>query len=1222
MGTMTGPRLRFVRPNENGGIPQSSVPTRTSDSKMSVRGLVVHASWVPPLGEGEHHLAIWAEAEHVTSDGRRRPSPFAADASARVPAHPSTALTTDLHTALEYLWKISRPGVRPRTSNRRARLQMWLPTVESRPLPSPEMVRGAWAADPALEGIDEPCVALTPWIVNALFLDVESAGTLLAGLPHGASASVISGTATTNSPRSNTYRVVLGSDLRLWAAAAKLALDLLVRQRYLPGAITLLDDVSLGAAGKTALMAGTWYASLSDPSDRARFDALAAAMPDLCRAAVTPGAYEPSPERAPAAPALLEDFVHTVVNARVARWIAQDRLLLDVSGPAATTSPQYNVGPDFDGYSGVGSIGSITQRWLWNLMRPQNPMYTTSAEASALLDGVRRWHAGLTDSRASAFRLCFRLSPPDGLPDTDSDSVNGDASSHVTATKRDVAADMAAEPPNSSLPVGDSGAAVDPDGVTSYFTQLHSDSTYPTPAGNDEARGGADQLDDMGTWRLDYLLQARDDLSLLVPLGEVWRERNAVARFLDRRFDHPHERVVAALGQAARLFAPLERSLAEAHPQRCDLTGREAYAFLRDAVALFEEAGFGVLVPAWWRHTAPRLTVRLRLRPGNKTFAGMLGLDAVLSYEWTLALGGQELTRLDLERLVALKEPIVRHRGQWVELRPDQIDAALEFMRAHAGGRMSLGDALRVALTRDVGDARVIVDDIYSEARIGELLDRLHDGGMVREIPQPESLVGTLRPYQRRGLSWLAFLSRHGLGACLADDMGLGKTVELLALVLHLKASGHLFGPVLLVCPTSVVGNWRHETQRFAPSLRVLIHHGADRAARADIDGFMADIAGYDMVITTYSLLHRDVHALNATPWGAVVLDEAQNIKNPDARQSRAARALRAPVRVALTGTPVENRLTELWSIMDFLNPGYLGTHKRFGERFAYPIERLRDTRVTARLQSLVRPFILRRLKTDPDVISDLPDKLEMREYCPLTPEQVTLYVAVVRDGLRQIDVAAGDMERRGTVLAMLSKLKQVCNHPAHFLGDGSALEGRSGKLARLEELVEELLAEGDRALIFTQFTAMGDLLQPYLRERFGTEVLYLHGGVSQVHRERMVARFQSEDGPPLFLLSLKAGGVGLNLTRANHVIHFDRWWNPAVENQATDRAFRIGQTRNVQVRKFVCVGTLEERIDAMIEQKRELAEVMSGAGEGWITEMTTDQLRDVFDLRADALAE
>ncbi|HUY76049.1 MAG TPA: DEAD/DEAH box helicase, partial [Ktedonobacterales bacterium] len=345
-------------------------------------------------------------------------------------------------------------------------------------------------------------------------------------------------------------------------------------------------------------------------------------------------------------------------------------------------------------------------------------------------------------------------------------------------------------------------------------------------------------------------------------------------------------------------------------------------------------------------------------------------------------------------------------------------------------------------------------------------------------------------------------------------------------------------------------------------------------------------------------------------------------IKNADAKQSRSARKLHAPMRVALTGTPVENRLAELWSIMDFLNPGYLGSHKHFHEQFALQIERGHDAEVTAQLQTLTRPFILRRLKTDPTIIQDLPEKVEIKEYCSLTREQVTLYEAVVRDGLRQLEDAATPMQRRGIVLALLTRLKQVCNHPAHYLGDDSVLKGRSGKLTRLEELIEELLAEGDRALIFTQYTTFGARLQPYLSERFGVETLYLHGGTPQKERVRLVDRFQSEDGPPLFLLSLKAGGVGLNLTAATHVIHFDRWWNPAVETQATDRAHRIGQTRRVQARKLICSGTLEERIDTLIDQKRDLAENVIGGGEGWLTELSTTQLRDLFSLRADAIEE
>ncbi len=457
----------------------------------------------------------------------------------------------------------------------------------------------------------------------------------------------------------------------------------------------------------------------------------------------------------------------------------------------------------------------------------------------------------------------------------------------------------------------------------------------------------------------------------------------------------------------------------------------------------------------------------------------------------------------------------------------------------------------------------------------------------------------------------------------IANGIVTHNTAQFLSLMLRLKDADQLHTPVLLVCPTSVVGNWEHEAAHFAPDLRVLTHHGAGRVGRKKAHTFADEVAKHDLVLTTYSLLPRDEKTLAGVEWSIIALDEAQNIKNAEAKQSRAARKLRAPMRVALTGTPVENRLSELWSILDFLNPGFLGSQRRFTKRFAVPIEMQHDQAATQALQSLVRPFILRRLKTDPTVIQDLPEKIEMREYCTLTREQATLYQAVVRDGLRKLEEESVEpMQRRGVILAMLSKLKQVCNHPAHFLGDNSDLPGRSGKLQRLEELVEELLAEGDRALIFTQFTEMGNRLQPYLQERFGQEVLYLHGGVPQRARVKLVERFQSEGGPPLFLLSLKAGGTGLNLTHANHVIHFDRWWNPAVENQATDRAFRIGQTRNVQVRKLVCQGTLEERIDLMIEEKRGLAEQVIGAGEAWLTELSTTDLRDLFSLRASALAE
>jgi SNF2 family DNA or RNA helicase len=414
----------------------------------------------------------------------------------------------------------------------------------------------------------------------------------------------------------------------------------------------------------------------------------------------------------------------------------------------------------------------------------------------------------------------------------------------------------------------------------------------------------------------------------------------------------------------------------------------------------------------------------------------------------------------------------------------------------------------------------------------------------------------------------------------------------------------------------SVVGNWQREAERFAPSLSILVHHGPERLTGRK---FATAARRADLVITTYALATRDRETLAGVNWERVALDEAQNIKTSEAKQTRAIRSLPARHRVALTGTPVENRLTELHSIMDFLNPGLLGPAATFKRCYATPIERWRDQRATECLRQATGPFILRRLKIDKEIISDLPDKIEMRVDCHLTKEQATLYQAVVDEMLEKAERAEG-IGRSGIILASLMKLKQACNHPAHLLKDRSELAGRSGKLARLEEILAEALAEGDKALCFTQFAEFGHLLRGHLQERLGREVLFLHGGTPKTARDEMVRRFQAEGGPPLFLLSLKAGGTGLNLTAANHVVHFDRWWNPAVEDQATDRAFRIGQRKNVQVRKLTCVGTVEERIDTLIAQKKDLAERIVGTGERWITELDTAQLRELVTLSREAV--
>ena len=492
-------------------------------------------------------------------------------------------------------------------------------------------------------------------------------------------------------------------------------------------------------------------------------------------------------------------------------------------------------------------------------------------------------------------------------------------------------------------------------------------------------------------------------------------------------------------------------------------------------------------------------------------------------------------------------------------------------------------------------------------------------GGVLTELPVPPSLHAQLRPHQQYGFSWLEFHRRFGLGACLADDMGLGKTIQTLTLLLHEKETRGLPAPTLLICPTSVVTNWARESARFAPSLTVHVHQGPNRMRGED---FHAAAREADLVLTSYALTRLDAALLQTVDWLGVVLDEAQNIKNPTTKQTQAIRQLKAGFRFALTGTPVENRLSELWSIMHFLNPGYLGPRQHFRTHFALPIERYQDEDALHRLKQLTTPFILRRVKTDPTVIQDLPEKVETKVYCPLTEEQATLYEAIVQEAMQKIEAQDEGIERRGMVLSMLMQLKQICNHSLQYLHQantetGSTLPGRSGKLERLVELLEEVLATGDRALIFTQFSEMGELLAGFLPQAVGAATQFLHGGTPAKQRDLMVHRFQEEaHAPPIFILSLKAGGTGLNLTRANHVFHFDRWWNPAVEDQATHRAFRIGQKQNVQVHKFVTTGTLEEMIDEMIESKKGLAQAVVGGGEGWLTELSTAELRELVKLR------
>ena len=600
------------------------------------------------------------------------------------------------------------------------------------------------------------------------------------------------------------------------------------------------------------------------------------------------------------------------------------------------------------------------------------------------------------------------------------------------------------------------------------------------------------------------------------------------------------------------------------------------------------------------------------------------GAEALV--EWTMHVGDDKISEAELARAAEAGSTLLHTGHRWVRIDPDELRrkrAKLNELRDDRS-RLTPLELLQLANDDEIGfddgdDDRtpMVVHDSAADGDptlggsdwMRAILDGLPDE-QIEEITESSDFVGELRHYQRRGLAWMQFLSRLGLGGCLADDMGLGKTATTLA---HLVERP---GPHLVVCPLSVVRNWQSESERFTPKLDVRVHHGPTRRRAGDDELFSTDPTR-ELVITTYGLLPRDVEHLSEFDWSTIVLDEAQMVKNPNTKAARAVRALPAEQKLALTGTPVENRLSELWSILDAVNPGLLGGQQSFRRRFGTPIERHRDEVAAASLRRLTRPFVLRRTKADKRLLPDLPDKIEQIAYAKLTREQATLYKQVVDQLLQDAEQASG-MRRRGIVLAALMRLKQICNHPAHALRDGSRLAGRSGKLTRFDELLTDLLDREEGALVFTQFREMGELLKQHIADQFGITAPFLHGGVSRRGRDRMVDAFQDGSGPPLLLVSLKAGGTGLNLTAASQVIHYDRWWNPAVEDQATDRAWRIGQHQTVNVHKLVCEGTVEERIGEVIDDKRRLADAVIGNSEAWVSELSTDELRDLISLEVD----
>jgi SNF2 family DNA or RNA helicase len=913
----------------------------------------------------------------------------------------------------------------------------------------------------------------------------------------------------------------------------------------------------------TGMLTGAWQLMLSGREELERIQQFAGSIPPVCLSVA--GNEDTLPL------SLVESFIAQATDALVRRAVASD--------------------PDFETIHELASAphAEPSVRWLSSLLAPDPTLRGGDLrENVALVDQINLWTGNLDDREtANQWQLAFELNEPEEDEETAETDV-----------------------PAQDL-----------------------------------------------KWRVTFSLYPQDDSAEPIEAERIFSEGATALGELGRNIAERREFFLAELSRAAEIFPPLQNVTNTPSPTHIDLSTGEAHLFLRHWAEQLRSLSFKVIVPDWAADRERRLGLVVSLRPtdlpdehelldistrrrganGAPIAGARMGLDSLLDFNWRVAVGDTQLSGDEFDRLLRYQSPLIRLRGRWVDVDLEAARAAADFLKEKSSGQMTLREAFQTAYGLGSRKLPVPVVSLSGTSWIEQLIEQL-PAARVQTFDQPTQFKGTLRPYQLRGLQWLTFLDNLGIGGCLADDMGLGKTIQLIALLLHerqengdshrfskmsdgndLENNGaHHFAPTLLFAPTSVVGNWVKELERFSPELKVWLHHGPQRMHGP---GFAKTAQAHDVVITSYALAHRDLEDLVRVKWHRIALDEAQKIKNPSAASSIAIRSLTAPHRVALTGTPIENHLSELWSIMDMLNPGLLGSPRDFRERFAVPIEKLSDHERAGHLRKMIRPFVLRRSKDDPEVAGDLPEKMEMKVFCNLTAEQAAMYERITGEMLGQIDQASG-IRRRGLILAVLTRLKQICDHPALLTKD-EMLDGRSGKCERLVEMLEEVIEEGESALVFTQFSEMGMLLERILHQRLHTPILYLHGGTPQKARDEMVARFQQPNSDAkIFLLSLRAGGLGLNLTAANHVFHFDRWWNPAVENQATDRAHRIGQAKKVQVHKFVALGTVEERIDKMLQEKLQLADNIVGTGEDFLTDLSTAELKEYLALSQQAVAE